>query len=349
MNSDDLRTFFPQFHRILRDAQMRSALLPRLTEEEIEAIEKLLPAVIRETIRWSELYSPLSQESILPAAVGAIIQLPRLPVQAVATRTKANIWLPAFDDLLDRQALSAGEIEDVLQECLAVACQPRSAVATRSPFGMALADIVEELAQYPLWRELHPCWTVSLVQVLEASMYEYWLQRRASGWEGQMGGFSPLFDEYLFYGRRSIGITYLWISSLILENDRSALPVLSQLIALADQCALVVRLANDLATYERESREGKVNSITILANTLRERDPDMDGESALKHARDQINERLELEFAEASRMTARIRTDSAIEHRFLRATEFGVELYRRRDFRTWAHGLFADASSNYRS
>ncbi len=325
--------FIHQFHRLLADTQLRQAYLPPLTEDEMHSIQRLLEPVAAETLRWCQRYPILDARLLLPASIGAITQLPHLSAKSIATRVKATIWIPAFDDLLDRNLLPLGEIEAILHECLGVACLSVKPSASASTYAAALLDIVNELSQQPLWHDLHAHWAVSLSQVLEASMYEYWLQRRLR--TGEPVGPLPLIDEYLFYARKSMAISYLWITSLILEHDQTFIPALTQLVSLAEQCSQVMRLANDLATHARETSEGGVNSIVILAHTFRDRMPELGMSDALERARDEVTLILERERIKAQALAANLKTDSLVERRFLHAMDFGVELYKLHDFRAW--------------
>ncbi len=105
---------------------------------------------------------------------------------------------------------------------------------------------------------------------------------------------------------------------------------LRDLVALATQCGRVARLANDLATYNREVQEGRVNALNLVSSAMQRRSiPEPPAEAAARI----VESRLHREMERAHNLSDSIATDSMVNQRFIDVTQFGIEIYSRSDFR----------------
>lgn len=337
MNSDDLRTFFPQFHRILRDAQMRSALLPRLTEEEIEALNRLLEPVTTEVQGWCQEYAVINSSLIVPIAVWAIVQLPHFSARALSTVVRATLWAVAIDDLFDKQKVSSEELHELVREVYLLACQTSKTSKPKSIFGEILLALMAELKHYKLWSELHAFWATSLLKMLDGMVYEYWLQRQFKASDSYKA--LPNLDAYLHYATYSTTVPPMWISMLILNDDLSILKELPLLARLIEQCATAIRLANDLGGSRREEAESRINALDLARWQLLGQDRPLSSKEAIVQAKATVEKRLKIEQEKVHMLAESFRTESQIERRFSRSVDFGIELYGAHDLREWYHHL----------
>src|SRR5438128_10199507 len=80
----------------------------------------------------------------------------------------------------------------------------------------------------------------------------------------------PSYEEYVATGRYSIGgPPHIW-AALITSGDPSTPKHLDHLRAMEQQASTCIRLANDLQSYQKEVKEGKINALVILSRELRD-------------------------------------------------------------------------------
>ena len=92
------------------------------------------------------------------------------------------------------------------------------------------------------------------------------------------------------------------------------------------------RLANDLRSFPREHALGKVNAVHILGGGPSVSDWEAKGRDGAKRL-------LRSSLQKTQREARTVATVTRIERGFVRATQFGIELYRRSDFRTLSADL----------
>jgi hypothetical protein len=155
---------------------------------------------------------------------------------------------------------------------------------------------------------------------------EYWRSRNQLSVPG--ADLVPSIEDYLYFARYSIGLPYIWMTTLILDNDVSCLESMQALTTLSATCGVAMRLANDLRSFPAEQELGKLNALHLLGGG-----PHGSNWSE-QRARQRVSQLLDEALARARREADLVQTVAGIERGFLRATEFGVELYRRSDFRT---------------
>lgn len=313
---------------VVRDPQSRGELLPVLSSAEIAAIEKLLDPVVEIARESCEQWN-LPSDLLFPTALLCIVQLGHLPPEAIAIRVSSTLWIFALDDLLDDPNADFGLLARTSRECLLVACGD-TAVQSPTHLASALQSLKVALSAYSNFQWLYPFWLTSLQRVMEAMIYERLIQIRPV---------PPSLDEYLWFASQSISVTHTWITGLVLENHAKFKSCVGDLIHLANQCGVVMRLANDLATFERE--RNVANAVTVLLSELRVDGTDMFPSGLIADARRQLGDRLAFERDRMHQYAESIRSGTAVEGSFTRATDFGVELYAKSDFRTWASKLVA--------
>jgi hypothetical protein len=187
-----------------------------------------------------------------------------------------------------------------------------------------LLDIKRQLSACSLFSSLAAGWVASVIRVLDGMMFEYWQSR----WnrERDSGPASCSLDQYLYFGRSSIGLPHVLQTSMILANDDSVLGCVGDLGDLAALCGSAMRLANDVRSFDREHRAGKLNSLDLLQA--------WPSQTSQSEAPTQLRTLVERELDRAEQLASVIRTGTGLEKRFVRGTRFGVEMYWIRDFRS---------------
>lgn len=325
------------FSDLLKQESLRATFLPAIAPEELAAVEHLLDHVAAKTEEWCRAWTIFNPETILPVSIVNIIQFFHLPVDAIVERAKHSLWVYALDDVMDGRQLNEDEILASVSECSVVACG--GIVPVHTELASSLSELRRDLVPYYHYSTVYPFWATSLIRTIDGMMYERWMQKKFTPL--RLSDPLPPFDEYIYFARSSIAITYLWMTGLILEHDPSLANFLPQLYQLAEQCALVIRLANDWATFDRESSEGGLNAIAVRAHQLLTQSSCADVATLVSQARSELRDRIQAERQELQLLAGRIRTPTGIEQRFVRATNFSADLYLERDIRWWAPTLRA--------
>lgn len=327
---------------LLKHDSLRASFLPTIAPEELAAVRKFLDPVVATTEKWCKAWTIFNLETILPVSIINILQLSHLPVDAIVERAKHSQWVYALDDVMDGRQLNEDEVLASMSECSTVACGANVPVYTE--LASSLSELRASLASYSHYSTVYPYWATSLIRTVDGMMYERWMQKKFTPL--RLSDPIPPFDEYVYFARNSIAITYLWMTGLIFEHDPSLADFLPQLYRLAEQCALVIRLANDWATFDRESSEGGLNAIAIRAHQLLAHASCTDDAAAVSQARSELRDRIRAERQQLQLLAGTIRTPTRIEQRFVRATDFSADLYLERDIRWWGPDSWRATGSN---
>ncbi|PZF93176.1 terpene synthase family protein [Micromonospora deserti] len=166
---------------------------------------------------------------------------------------RAVLWGFAVDWQVDHEAKSRDEIDRLTANCLAVA--DGGAPAADDPLGRFLAELRDELAAAPAFAAHRPVWREALRKVLHAMAREW-------DWR-QDSGSPPTLDEYLD-NADNLACTVVNVVHWIHSGDPATLANLDALIVASDAVQRVLRLVNDLGTYERDLRWGDLNALLLV-------------------------------------------------------------------------------------
>jgi hypothetical protein len=318
---------------LIRQHGGKNGILPPMSKGELEAALQLIDPVAERSRQWCADFSILDERHVLPVALLTIVNHPDWDPERLLSRMKNTLWVFALDDALD----DAGRDDDALLRTVAD-CHLAAAGIRAGGFSDELALVLDhvrhDLEQYPFFERLQGLWIASLMRVLEGMMYERWVQQRLHRTGGV--GALPGDEEYMYFARGSIAIPHLWVTSIIIESDPRTLDVLRPLLQLFEECAHAMRLANDLATFERESEEGGINAVAVRVGHLTRGGDGPDRSAIIARAKSDVERQMRKARLRARRLAQSIETSSGIEQGFLRATEFGINLYRVIDFRAWS-------------
>ncbi|MCG5473150.1 terpene synthase family protein [Micromonospora sp. LAH09] len=168
---------------------------------------------------------------------------------------RAVLWGFAVDWLVDHEARTRAEIDRLTENCLAVADGGRP--AADDSLGRFLAELHDELAAVPAYATHGVVWRNELRTMLDAMAREWdWKQDAAAG-------VLPTLDEYLA-NAPNLACTVVNVVHWIHSDDAATLAHLDALVAASDQVQRILRLVNDLASYERDKRWGDLNALMLV-------------------------------------------------------------------------------------
>ncbi|GAA0549438.1 terpene synthase family protein [Actinomadura livida] len=172
----------------------------------------------------------------------------------VANRT--SLWIFALDWLIDYRAKARGDVEALVVQCADAVID--GAPAADAPLTRFLTEIRDLLAEVPAFAAHRAVWLDELRRMLDAMALEWeWKAVRT-----ETGAWTPTLDEYLA-NADNFGSTFVNAGHWIFTSRPSALTHLDPLLEASREVQRVLRLLNDLATYERDVTWGDLNAMLL--------------------------------------------------------------------------------------
>ncbi|MFC0003103.1 terpene synthase family protein [Micromonospora siamensis] len=182
---------------------------------------------------------------------------PWCDVSRLRVVNRTVLWIFAVDWLVDYVATSRDEIDRLTADCLAVA--DGRAPAADDPLGRFLAELRDEQATAAAFATHRAVWRGELARMLDAMARE-WEWKKATG-----PGRLPSLAEYLD-NAANLASTLTNVVHWIHSDDPATLAHLDELVVASDEVQRILRLINDLATYERDLRWGDLNSLLLVSD-----------------------------------------------------------------------------------
>ncbi|MBX7266092.1 terpene synthase [Micromonospora sp. Llam7] len=173
---------------------------------------------------------------------------------------RAVLWGFAVDWLVDHEARSRDEIDRLTARCLAVT--DGGVPEAGDPLGAFLAELRDELAAVPAFAAHRDRWREEVRKVL-AAMAREWDWKQAPD---QLPGFEEYLDN-----AANLACTVVNVVHWIHDDDPVTLDHVGPLLAASDQVQRILRLVNDLGTYERDLRWGDLNALMLVPRSDVER------------------------------------------------------------------------------
>lgn len=214
--------------------------------------------------RWAARYPLIRRVRVWPLALSVSAAAPFASVEALSSTARLSLWVFTLDDLFDEEHVPQAELMRRAERYQAIA-RGRLPGRPDDSLAVALAEVRDDLARYPLGGPLGPVWAEALCGTIAGMVAEYrWRQRfRAEGDEAL-----PTYAEYLETGLYSIGgPPHVW-AALVTLGDPSTPQHLDHLRAMERLASTCIRLANDLQSYQKEIAEGKINALVLLSRRL---------------------------------------------------------------------------------
>ncbi|MGI5492695.1 terpene synthase family protein [Microtetraspora malaysiensis] len=212
--------------------------------------------------------SPFDDTLFGTVALANAFGSPGEPADRLRIACRTALWIFAADWLIDYVAKSKHEIDAIVEGCLAVA----DGDAPGTPLTRFLADIRAELAGAPAFEPLGTLWRDELERMLVAMAREWdWKTGLGAGTDA-VPPEAPTFEQYLD-NADNFGSTFVNVSHWIFLGEPAALGRLDELREASGEVQRVLRLLNDLATYERDRTWGDLNAqmLGVTREYVRER------------------------------------------------------------------------------
>ena len=247
---------------------LRSRFLASLDPAEQVRIFDLSARTSQTLHRWAARYPLIRRVRVWPLSLSVAAGAPYASVEALISTARLSLWVFTLDDLFDEERVPQKELMRRAERyrTLAhreIACPPGDSLAT------ALCELRDDLATYSLFDALANEWANSLCGTIDGMKREYeWRLHDRNGLDSAAA--LPTYAEYVATGRYSIGgPPHIW-AAVITSDDPSTPEHLDHLRAMEELASTCIRLANDLQSYQKEVKEGKINALVILSRALRE-------------------------------------------------------------------------------
>jgi hypothetical protein len=205
---------------------------------------------------WAGEYPALFSAKPFDAALYSTLSLamafsgPWFDAKQLRMANKVCLWAFGLDWLVDYVATSPSEAEDLTRRCMATA--EGAPPVPGDDLTRMLADIRDELAASPAFPVLGPVWLEELRSMLDAMLRE---------WHWKSEERRPSFEEYLG-NADNLGFTFAFTSHWIHTSGPSVAD-LDGIRQASRAVQRVIRLLNDLATYERDLSWGDLNALLL--------------------------------------------------------------------------------------
>lgn len=210
---------------------------------------------------WANKYPLIRRERVWPLALSVAAAAPFASVEALIATARLNLWVFTLDDLFDEERVPLAELLRRAERYRAIAHR-RAADAADDSLAMALRDVCDDFARYPLFQTLGDGWAEALGGTIDGMLCEY---RWRDAFRDQTTEALPSYAEYVANGLYSIGgLLHVW-ATLITIDDPSTPHHLEHLLLMGRLACTCIRLANDLQSSHKELAEGKINALVLLS------------------------------------------------------------------------------------
>jgi hypothetical protein len=248
-------------------------------------------------------------------ALGLAMKSPWRSAGELRLGARIRIWAYAFDDWVEQDATSLAGLDQVFEQCMAVVRTGRS--DNSHPLLSALSDCQQEFDRLPSSRRLAPLWVQKFGETLESFRYK-WIAS-----QDRDHGHAPAdVQEYLAHAG-SVMMSICCIAQWASYEHTDVLDHLDVLAAALIDVELAVRLANDLATAERERllRRGQNNILQYGVSKAWVRTEIARNADTARH-----------------RLMSLVRAGNPPAVELLRLLEWSISFYARGDLRGWGSG-----------
>jgi Terpene synthase family 2, C-terminal metal binding len=305
-------------------------------------------------ILWASHHHYLRRKRILPLAIGMAASMPFVSVDDLTSIGKLNLWIFGIDDIVDEWQGKQKDLFDFINLYKSVLLDPKlelditpsqkrkriENVHERSRINLfttadcynevslALKEILNDLAHYPLFQSLKSIWQDSIFKTISAMEKEQ--KWKLAYKKNKSKAILPTLHTYMKVGFNSIGaIPHMW-SSILTMNDISIFEHFHYLQKIEHLASATIRLANDLQSFDREKREGKFNSVTIVAQHF---ESDGDYERSIKTAKEYIAQLIHENLTLLNRLCSKkITLTGYPESSIFNCSQFTCDFYSLRDF-----------------
>jgi hypothetical protein len=209
----------------------------------------------REMREWAATYPGLYDVKVFDPALFSTLALatafsgPWFTSEQLRMANRVCLWCFGLDWLIDYVATSPAEVRDIAQRVQAVADD--GPPVPGDDLTLFLAAILDELKQAAAFPALRDIWRDELQRMLDAMVLE---------WEWKTGT-RPSFEDYLA-NADNLGFSFVFTAHWISTGDLDETPA-EEVRAAGRAVQRVLRLLNDLGTYERDLKWGDLNGLML--------------------------------------------------------------------------------------
>ncbi|MFI9825865.1 terpene synthase family protein [Streptomyces sp. NPDC052013] len=207
--------------------------------------------------RYPDLFpqAPFHPTVFSGTALATAFGAPWLTADQLRMANRTALWIFAADWQVDYMAKSREEIAAIRRQCLTTA--DGAAPPHGSSLSQFLYEIQQDLNATTAFSSLRSVWRAELKRTLDSYVREWeWKAERSS---------LPTFADYMD-NADNIGSSFVNISHWIAHGNSSTLRCLEDLTMASRQVQRVLRLLNDLATYQRDLTWNDLNALMLGVN-----------------------------------------------------------------------------------
>ncbi|MEU8054190.1 terpene synthase family protein [Micromonospora haikouensis] len=213
----------------------------------------------RQAARYPDLFAGRAFDAALFSNIALAIAFgaPWCTAEQLRLTNRMVLWGFALDWRIDYLAKSRADVDRVVAGALAVA--EGASPDADDPLGRLLAELRDDLAAVPAFAELGDAWRAAVRRTVTAMAREWhWKTARERD-----GAPLPGFTEYLA-NADNLACTVVNVAHWIWTGDAETHRRLDRLVTVSDEVQRVLRLVNDLATYERDLEWGDLNALLLV-------------------------------------------------------------------------------------
>ncbi|GAB3449362.1 isoprenoid biosynthesis enzyme family protein [Actinophytocola sediminis] len=224
---------------------------------------RLADAVLADLRRWTAAFLPGHTDlPLVGAAFGAAVVGPWATPEELRHSARMAAWAYAFDDHLEQRVTDPGELGELVDRCLAVVHTGQSDPG--NPLLHSLSAWQHELARLPGYPPLASLWQTRFAACLRGHRYDWTAGRARERGSAHAAGITLDVAEYLDHAD-SISLWLVNLPRWVAYGGADLPARLDVLVPAVDDLTVAVRLANDLATIDRELNEPGQNNILMYA------------------------------------------------------------------------------------
>ncbi|MDQ7905580.1 terpene synthase family protein [Phytohabitans sp. ZYX-F-186] len=170
---------------------------------------------------------------------------------------RATLWAFALDWQIDYLARSHAQVAEIVRRCLAVV--DGTPAEEDDLLGQLLADILSTISAAPAYPALRPAWRLEFQRMVEAMAREWeWQASREAGDTAAL----PTFEDYLD-NADNICFSFVFLSHWVSTSGPPPVARAGEVLAAGRKVQEVIRLLNDLGTYDRDVTWGDLNPMML--------------------------------------------------------------------------------------
>ncbi len=316
---------------------MAESFFDTLSDEEKREIAKTTDTLAELLKEWVPQYPIIRPTRIPMAALSTALAfataIPRLPPADYLPLSKMTLWIFGVDDITDERLITLADIQRKAEEWYWIAhhgASDRRETSDCIELTTILLEIREKLSNSRLFEPLCEQWASSLQDVLAGIIQEY---KYGQNYTAAGADALPSLDEYLHYGRCSIGVPLWGLTVLVILGDPSAKENFESASEAIRYAGAAIRLYNDLKSFDKEIQEGNINSIVIRYYALREKNPSVTEASILSEAKRYVLQLADSYAQKCYDLTGRLQVGSKqFQEAISRTVAFHAYFYREHDY-----------------